>query len=248
MVKNYIKKWRRKKNFSCFGWGFTDCSVLGRLLAWQWRVRDRCDVMNIMSVCNIKLKWNRRVTEKAEEMVGGGGGVEGKRESTLNFGIWIHEKKRKKRKNLFWIQPWKRKKVSNSKHPQGWMPEWENQSTQGVKILVRCSANPMILLLMRVSLPSKLRRIKKKEKKETHTYTLTQSYMCIYVLMQYGLVVLLNVLGCWLTYLGQAEAWFNIALHPRKPEGSKGRTAQDGHLDPHTAPELWLTQYYDKLQ
>ena len=106
----------------------------------------------------------------------------------------------------------------------------------------------MILLLMRVSLPSKLRRIKKKEKKETHTYTLTQSYMCIYVLMQYGLVVLLNVLGCWLTYLGQAEAWFNIALHPRKPEGSKGRTAQDGHLDPHTAPELWLTQYYDKLQ
>ena len=59
-------------------------------------------------------------------------------------------------------------------------------------------------------LPSKLRRIKKKEDRETHTYTLTQPYMCIYVLMQYGLVVLLNVLGCWLTYLGQAEAWFNI--------------------------------------
>ena len=35
-----------------------------------------------------------------------------------------------------------------------------------------------------------------------------------------------------------AEAWFNIALHPRKPEGSVGRTAQDGHLDSHTAPEL----------
>ena len=28
-----------------------------------------------------------------------------------------------------------------------------------------------------------------------------------------------------------AEAWFNIALRPRKPEGSLGRTAQDGHLD-----------------
>ena len=31
--------------------------------------------------------------------------------------------------------------------------------------------------------------------------------------------------------LGQAEtnaeAWFNIALRPRKPEGSLGRTAQD---------------------
>ena len=35
-----------------------------------------------------------------------------------------------------------------------------------------------------------------------------------------------------------AEAWFNVALRPRKPEGSLGRTAQDGHLDSHTAPEL----------
>ena len=53
-------------------------------------------------------------------------------------------------------------------------------------------------------------------------------------------VVLLNVLGCRLTYYGQvetnAEAWFSIALCPRKPEGSLGRTAQDGHLDSHTAP------------
>ena len=53
---------------------------------------------------------------------------------------------------------------------------------------------------------------------------------------------MLNVLGCRLTYQGQAEtnakAWFNIALRPRKPEGSLGRTAQDGHLDSHTAPEL----------
>ena len=35
-----------------------------------------------------------------------------------------------------------------------------------------------------------------------------------------------------------AEAWFSNSLHPRKPEGSLGRTAQDGHLDSHTAPEL----------
>ena len=35
-----------------------------------------------------------------------------------------------------------------------------------------------------------------------------------------------------------AEARFNIALRPRKPEGSLGRTAQDGHLDSHTAPKL----------
>ena len=30
-----------------------------------------------------------------------------------------------------------------------------------------------------------------------------------------------------------------LLLRPRKPEGSLGRTAQDGHLDSHTAPELW---------
>ena len=36
-----------------------------------------------------------------------------------------------------------------------------------------------------------------------------------------------------------AEAWFNNSLRPWKPEGSLGRTAQDVHLDSHTAPELW---------
>ena len=35
-----------------------------------------------------------------------------------------------------------------------------------------------------------------------------------------------------------AEARFNNSLRPRKPEGSLGRTAQDVHLDSHTAPEL----------
>ena len=54
--------------------------------------------------------------------------------------------------------------------------------------------------------------------------------------------LMLNVLRRQLTYQGQAvtnaEAWFNIALRPRKPEGSLGRTAHDGHLDSHTAPEL----------
>ena len=53
---------------------------------------------------------------------------------------------------------------------------------------------------------------------------------------------MLNVLRCQLTYQGQveinAEAWFNIALSPRKLVGSLGRTAQDGHLNSHTAPEL----------
>ena len=37
-----------------------------------------------------------------------------------------------------------------------------------------------------------------------------------------------------------AEARFNKSLRPRKPEGSVGRTAQDVHLDSHTAPELYF--------
>ena len=35
-----------------------------------------------------------------------------------------------------------------------------------------------------------------------------------------------------------AEARLNNSLRTLKPEGSLGRTAQDGHLDSHTAPEL----------
>ena len=38
-----------------------------------------------------------------------------------------------------------------------------------------------------------------------------------------------------------AEARCNKSLRPRKPEGSLGRTAQDVHLDSHTAPELWVS-------
>ena len=39
-----------------------------------------------------------------------------------------------------------------------------------------------------------------------------------------------------------AEARFSKSLRPRKPEGSLGWTAQDVHLDSHTAPELcWLS-------
>ena len=44
-----------------------------------------------------------------------------------------------------------------------------------------------------------------------------------------------------------AEARFNNSLRPRKPEGSLGRTAQDGHLDSHTAPELWRSMRYSHI-
>ena len=54
--------------------------------------------------------------------------------------------------------------------------------------------------------------------------------------------LMLNVLRCQLTYLGQvvtnAEARFSNSLCPQKPEGLLGRTAQDVYLDSHTAPEL----------
>ena len=36
----------------------------------------------------------------------------------------------------------------------------------------------------------------------------------------------------------KAEARFNNSLRPRKPEGSLGQTAQNGHVDSHTTPEL----------
>ena len=59
--------------------------------------------------------------------------------------------------------------------------------------------------------------------------------------------VLLNVLRCQLTYYGQvvtsAEARCNKSLRPRKQEGSLGRTAQDVHLDSHTAPELCIERW-----
>ena len=44
-----------------------------------------------------------------------------------------------------------------------------------------------------------------------------------------------------------AEARFNNSLRQRKPEGSFGRTAQDGH-DSHTAPELCLIQQNETSQ
>ena len=44
-----------------------------------------------------------------------------------------------------------------------------------------------------------------------------------------------------------AEARFNKSLRPRKPEGSLGRRAQDGHLDFHTAPELCVEKELRKL-
>ena len=54
--------------------------------------------------------------------------------------------------------------------------------------------------------------------------------------------LMLNVLRCQLTYQGQvvtnAKARCNKSLRPRNPEGSLGWTAQDVHLDSHTAPEL----------
>ena len=57
----------------------------------------------------------------------------------------------------------------------------------------------------------------------------------------------------WATHYAAARHWLKsngvsaltdrsgvvYSLRPRKPEGSLGRTAQDGHLDSHTAPELW---------
>ena len=46
-----------------------------------------------------------------------------------------------------------------------------------------------------------------------------------------------DILGTSHWVVTNAEARFTKSLRPRKPEGSLGRTAQDVHLDSHTAPE-----------
>ena len=75
-----------------------------------------------------------------------------------------------------------------------------------------------------------------------HVFVCVMAYVCVCVSDE----VMLNVLRCQLTYQGQAETnaevWFNNSLLPRKPEGALGRTAQDGHLDSHTAPELCVCE------
>ena len=39
--------------------------------------------------------------------------------------------------------------------------------------------------------------------------------------------------------LGPVPKHGSVLVYPRKPEGSLGRTAQDGHFYSYTAPELW---------
>ena len=55
-------------------------------------------------------------------------------------------------------------------------PEYPGQKQQ--QPLVGCSGNPIILVLMRVSLPSKLRKTTTNNKRERHTHTerQTESY------------------------------------------------------------------------
>ena len=47
--------------------------------------------------------------------------------------------------------------------------------------------------------------------------------------------------------MNNAEARFNKSLRPRKPEGSLRWTAQDIHLDPHSAPELRAAKVDDEV-
>ena len=103
----------------------------------------------------------------------------------LSFGIRIHEKKKEKKKerNTLVLDPTLEKEGGFQFRQTSQGMNGKN-GVPGENPLVRCSANPMILILMRVSLPSKLRTTTTKER-DMHTYTLTQLYMHIYILMQY---------------------------------------------------------------
>ena len=70
--------------------------------------------------------------------------------------------------------------------------EWKNRSIRGEKTLVGCSANPVILILMRVSLPSKLTKTKqtkinkqklikreRERERERRTPTLSHNRTCV---------------------------------------------------------------------
>ena len=128
------------------------CSLFG-----AWKIVgmtvtcNRCDVMNIMwRKTDGTEEWQRKVRTEM-------GGGRRERGQLLSFGIQIYEKKkkknkRKKRQNIFWIGPWKRTKASNCQHPRGWLVKPDYWG----KTVVGGSANPMIVILLSVSLPSKL--------------------------------------------------------------------------------------------
>ena len=73
----------------------------------------------------------------------------------LSFGIWIHGRGQKGGGGGSDLGKGRKLPVPNIPGD-----EWENRSTRGNKSLVGCSENPVILILMRVSLPSKLRKTK----------------------------------------------------------------------------------------
>ena len=82
-----------------------------------------------------------------------------------------------------------------------------------------------------------------------HPLTRDQLYTDCTVL-RFFLQVLLNVLA-GMSVDKSGTSWdqcvnffFNFALRPRKPWGSFGRTAQDVHLDSHTALELWMLRSF----
>ena len=108
----------------------------------------------------------------------------------LSFGIRIHEKKKRK---TFLDPTLEKEEGFQFQTSQGMTGK--TAADRGDNPLVGCSANPMILILMRGSLPSKLRKTNKKKTERcvcgggergryTRTHTLTQSYMRIYALMQ----------------------------------------------------------------
>ena len=110
----------------------------------------------------------------------------------LSFGIHIHEKKKegeKKRKKLnekqqLLLDPTLEKEegfqfqTSHGMNGKTGVPEGRGEHTP----LVGCSANPMILILTKVALPSKLRKKEenKLKKRDRRTHTLSHSRTCVY--------------------------------------------------------------------
>ena len=123
--------------------------------------------------------------EKGDEMGRGVGGgavkeTERERESVLSFGIRIHEEKTT---ICFGSDLGKGRRLP--------IPgdEWEKRNTRRKNPLVGCNTNPMILILMRASLLSKIRRTtttttnkkQREREREKRTHTLSHNRICVYM-------------------------------------------------------------------
>ena len=168
MVKNDERK-KEEERFILLWFSFHSLFGAWKLIGMTMTC-NHCDVMNIM--------WHKTEMEQKSDRKRWGDGEgrerERERESVLSFEYGFMRERKKK----LVLDPTLEKKEgflsSYFKHPRRWMgkPEYPGENP-----LVRCSANPMILILMRVSLPPKLKKTTKERERDAHILSHAYIYM-----------------------------------------------------------------------